>query len=420
MNGLLLSVLLHSGHTILSFWQNKTLSLHNLISAWFTLIVCMGYVIVDTGMYQAVHGPSVRFPYEPYASAFLFYLICMWPFRDLNSRDIQICEVPKINGKIRHFLIILLVSYGFYLMVMIKVAIYVFGQGIGEAYDSFHYDGESLYKYSALESKIVWICGSLYDWTSPVILIYAIYGLITNHNGWTLKLNTFCIFLVVGIFFLGCVSTGRRGGTFFFMVRLLLVFVPFWSQFPSKIKLYIKAGIPWVVLLFFAYAVCMTLYRVEDSTTESPLTSVLRYLGEPYPHLGNAFWNKVLYYPMGARLYPFIVEPSSVISTAQSLGDQHYIWEMITGVPILNYKTLYGDFYVDFGPYIPFLIISLYSMLLKIFVKNGVVKFASYPILYYYIVMASTAPLWFSLRDWLGFKKLLAAVITYFIIKAIK
>ena len=59
-------------------------------------------------------------------------------------------------------------------------------------------------------------------------------------------------------------------------------------------------------------------------------------------------------------------------------------------------------------------------MLLKIFVKNGVVKFASYPILYYYIVMASTAPLWFSLRDWLGFKKLLAAVITYFIIKAIK
>lgn len=420
MNGLVLSLILHAGHTIFSFMQNKTLSLHNLISLWFTIIVCMGYVIVDTGIYQAVHGTSVRFPYEPYVLEFLFYLIFMWPFRDFKSRDIQICDVPKINGKIKHFLIILLVSYGFYLIVMIKVAIYVFGQGIGEAYDSFHSDGESLYKYSALESKIVWICGSLYDWTSPVILIYAIYGLITNHNGWTLKFNSFCIFLVVGIFFLGCVSTGRRGGTFFFMVRLLLVFVPFWSQFHSKIKLYIKAGIPWVVLLFFAYAVSMTLYRVEDSTTESPLTSVLRYLGEPYPHLGNAFWNKVLYYPMGARLYPFLVEPSSVISTAQSLGDQHSIWEMITGVPILNYKTLYGDFYVDFGPYIPFLIIFLYSLLLKIFIKNGVVKFASYPILYYYIVMASTAPLWFSLRDWLGIKNLLAAVITYFIIKAIK
>ena len=164
----------------------------------------------------------------------------------------------------------------------------------------------------------------------------------------------------------------------------------------------------------------MTLYRVEDSTTETPLTSVLRYLGEPYPHLGNVFWNKVLFYPMGTRLYPFIFEPATIISNANSLGDQHAAWEILTGVPILNYKTLYGDFYVDFGPYIPFIVIFIYALILKVFTKNGKVVFASYPILYYYIIMATAAPLWFNLRDWVGFKNLMAAIVAFFILKRIK
>lgn len=163
----------------------------------------------------------------------------------------------------------------------------------------------------------------------------------------------------------------------------------------------------------------MTLYRTEGSTSETPLTQVLRYLGEPYPHLGNAFWNKVIVYPMGKRLFPFVIEPSTIITSTKSLGEQHIIWESITGVPILNYKTLYGDFYVDFGPYIPFAVIFVYSLILKSFTSQGKVKFAAYPVLYYYIVWASTAPLWFSMRDWTGVKNLLASIILYYIIKAI-
>ena len=178
MNGLLLSVLLHNGHTLLSFWQNKTLSLHNLISAWFTLIVCMGYITVQTGIYQAIHGTYCRFPYEPYVLEFLFYLIFMWPFRNFCSKTIIIEGVPLLNGRLRTFLKILLFSYSFYFLLMVKVAIYVLGKGVGEAYDAIHFEGTTLYQYSNFESKILWICGSLYDWTSPIIIIiYALYGM---------------------------------------------------------------------------------------------------------------------------------------------------------------------------------------------------------------------------------------------------
>ena len=419
MNGLALSMMLHLGHTCFSFWQNRTFSLHNLISAWFSIIVCLGYFIVDTGIYQAVYGISLRFPYEPYILEFLFYLVFMWPFRNYSTKDIQITEIPHFNKKIQTILKLLLVAYGVYFVLLLKVALYVYSQGIGEAYDAAHYEGASLYPYSNFELKIIWICGSLYDWTSPVIMLYALYGIITNKNGWSRRYNSFCLLLIIFMFFLSCVSTGQRGGTFFFMVRLLFVFVPFWTQFPKKVKAVIMSYLPWVVLLFFLYAVSMTLYRTEGSTSETPLTQVLRYLGEPYPHLGNVFWNKVLVYPMGARLFPFVIEPSTIVASAKSMGEQHVIWQSITGVPILNYKTLYGDFYVDFGPYIPFAFIFVYSLILKFFTSSGKVKFAAYPVLYYYIVWASTAPLWFSMRDWIGIKNLLAAIMLYYIIKVI-
>lgn len=171
MNGLTLSMMLHLGHTCFSFWQNRTFSLHNLISAWFSIIVCLGYFIVDTGIYQAVYGISLKFPYEPYILEFLFYLVFMWPFRNYSTKDIQITEIPHFNKKIQTILKLLLVAYGVYFVLLLKVALYVYTQGIGEAYDSFHNDGESLYSYSNFEQKIVWICGSLYDWTSPIILL---------------------------------------------------------------------------------------------------------------------------------------------------------------------------------------------------------------------------------------------------------
>lgn len=200
---------------MLFIWQNRTFSLHNLISAWFSIIVCLGYFIVDTGIYQAVYGISLKFPYEPYILEFLFYLVFMWPFRNYSTKDIQITEIPHFNKKIQTILKLLLVAYGVYFVLLLKVALYVYTQGIGEAYDSFHNDGESLYSYSNFEQKIVWICGSLYDWTSPIILLYALYGIISNKNGWSRRFNSFCLLLIVIMFFLSCVSTGRRGGTFF-------------------------------------------------------------------------------------------------------------------------------------------------------------------------------------------------------------
>lgn len=417
MNGLLLSVFLHLGHTLYSFNEERTFSLHNLISAWFSFIVIMGYVTVEMGIYQEVHGSLVVFPYMPYILEFFFFLIFIWPFRALRFSNFEVTDIPIGNQNFKQIILFLLVAYLVYFYVLVNVSIFTLNQSdFSAAYDSVHFEGKALYRYNAVEEKIVWICGSLYDWTSSIVFIYAIWGIVTNQNGLTLRFNIFCLAIVILIFFLDCISSGRRGGTFFFIIRLLFVILPLWSKFSNEIKSILIKIILLFIAVFAVYAVMMTISRFENSDSETPLTSVMRYLGESYPHLGNVYWGKVLFHPMGARLYPFIFSSEGAIAE-KSLGDLHTFWGAITGVPILNYKTLYGDFYVDFGPEIPFLIIFIYSFILKMFIKKGKVSFAAYPVLYYYIIIATCAPLWFNMREWNGVKLLIAAIVVYFIVK---
>ena len=418
MNGLVLSLLLHAGHSIYYFRKYKGFSLHNLISIWFTIIVMMGNITVYTEIYQEIHGYNTDFPYKPYILEFLFFLIFMWPFRILSNKEFIITDIPVYNKNFKSLFVGVLISYGFYFFQLLIVAVFVLSQKeMTAAYEAAHFDGASLYDYSGFEEKIKWICGSIYEWTSPIVLIYAAFGIIKGNNGLSYHFNVVCIVMVVAMFFLDCISTGQRGGVFFFLVRLIFVFVPLWPKFPIKAKKTVRRYIPFIGGLFFLYAAMMTIARVENSTKETPITTVLRYLGEPYPHLGNAYWEQVRTHPMGARMYPFLIEATG--NTGTSLGDQHAFWETVTGVPILNYKTMYGDFYVDFGPYIPFVIIFFYALLLRSFVKTRTISFAAYPILYYYIIMASSAPLWFNLREWTGVKLLLAALGAYFILNRI-
>lgn len=78
----------------------------------------------------------------------------------------------------------------------------------------------------------------------------------------------------------------------------------------------------------------------------------------------------MIVYPMGARLFPFVIEPSTIITSTKSLGEQHIIWESITGVPILNYKTLYGDFYVDLGRIFRLLLFCIFFNLKEFYLSR--------------------------------------------------
>lgn len=415
MNGLLLSVILHIGYTLYFLKKSKCLSIHNLISIWFSFIVIMGWFTVQTNIYQNIHGNIAELPYEPYIYEFLSFTIFMWPFRYLNDKQLIITDTIQESPQINLIIKGLLVMFFLYLIVCSQSAYYVSQQNLVDAYHSFHTDGKSLYQYNNIQSKIVWICGTIYNTFFPLVLLYAIKGLSSPSKIKKTKFYLFCILVCISCEFCACVSTGQRGGVFWFLMTMCIVFIPFWRSFTTKTKRIVKTLTPFIITIFAIYAITMTIQRVEDSTLETPITTILRYFGEPYPHLGNVFWDNVKFHPMGMRLFPFIANPLIAIRNSQSLSDSHMIWEMFTGVPILNYKTLYGDFYVEFGIWIPFIIIGIYAFILYLFTQKHKVSFWAYPILYYYINMAVCAPLWFSKRDLAGIKEMLFAIAIYLI-----
>ncbi len=85
---------------------------------------------------------------------------------------------------------------------------------------------------------------------------------------------------------------------------------------------------------------------------------------------------------MGARLFPFVIEPSTIVASAKSMGEQHVIWQSITACQSLIIR-LFMEISMSILVHIPFAFIFVYSLILKFFTSSGKVKFAA--ILYLFI-----------------------------------
>ena len=414
MNGLFLSLFLHLGHTIYSFSRERKFSIHNIVSLWFSFVVLMGVVTVELGIYQAVHKEIYNLSYQPYVYEFIGFLIFIWPFRYLDDNS-TLYGMPKKNKQLQFVINFLVVVFVLYFLLLIKVYIYVSQQSLVDSYESLHDTGETLYKYSPIEEKISWIGGSLYRWFAPLIVIYTIHMMIKDKNGRNVSKSMLLLSIVFGCKFLQNVSRGGRGGVFWFIVLMIFVFLPFFKQLSKPSKRILLKIIPIIIALSFAYAATMSLLRTESSSDESPVTQVMRYLGEPYPHFGNAFWEQVNIHPMGARFYPMFWGTQNLNESYDYAGTGEYVM----GVPIKNYPTMYGDFYCEFGKYGALIAIFILSMLFYIFVRKRPYTFSKYPIIYLYLQVAVTGPFWFSQRGNTGILTFLAVIIMYFVLEAL-
>ena len=161
----------------------------------------------------------------------------------------------------------------------------------------------------------------------------------------------------------------------------------------------------------------MTLSRFDDAgSEESPLEGIFRYFGEPFPNLGNMLWDKVKIHPYGVRLYPYFFSGTNIASNATSITDEFYAWEKITGVPLYIFKTEFGDFYIEFGKYVSLIVMFLYSLLFRCFIKKGVLEISSIPIFYYFLDITVSSPMDFAKRYLFHMYILIACVILYFVI----
>lgn len=416
MSVLFCNFCMYLAYTLISIKKWKYATFHNLIAAWFTIIAFLGYYVVCSGDYQNIYGTILKFPLEPYIFAFTAFLIFIWPFRSIKVH-IDKAKIDEIlaNKKFEKFLRIILFILFLYAIVLFHSALFTLQFEGKEAYESLHTDGKTLYQYNFIESFIIGISVNIYSLFAPVILVYSFWGLILENykNKYFYYLS---IILILLITFLKNIAGGARGGIFFFSITTLFMVLPFYKSFPLKVQKRIASIGLYIGVLFIFYVIGQTISRFGQGGAETPIGSILRYLGEPFPNLGNVYWEKVNVHPFGARMFPFIFQHSATLGAADSLSDSHSIWEWITGVPILVYKTIYGDFYVEFGKWLAFVPILIYSLYMKLFTWRGKVNLANVAILYYFLETAATAPFFFQKRDLYNVRMLLLMIISYGII----
>lgn len=412
MEGLYLSFFLHVSHTLISFFRVRKFTIHNIISLWFTIVVIMGIISVHYNIYQDVHGSINHLSYEPYIYEFIGFLLFVWPFHYLDSNQV-LTDMPDTNRTLMIILNILVVLFLLYFLLNIKIYYYISQYELVDSYYSLTETGKTLYNYSWLEEKIAFICGDAYRWFAPLVLIYAINIMINSTK--VNKKVLFYLIIILGCKFLENMSRGGRGGAFWFIVLLSFVFIPFFKQFPYQQKRILTR---FAILFFgisFAYSAMMSVMRAETSDIESPTSQVIRYLGEPYPHFGNEFWDKVKVHPFGMRMFPLI---TGTKNENESFGYVD-VWATVMDVPIQNYPTMYGDFYCEFGKVGGLIAIFILSFIFYLFVKKKPYTFSKYPIIYLYLQIAVTGPYWFSQRGNVGIRALIATVIMFFIIEAL-
>lgn len=384
-------------YTIHGFRKCPHLTVHNSLSLWFCFISLMGLISVYYEIYQAVFGNLHELSIVPYIFCFVCFLFLMYPLRKLNYKKIQITNIPfETDNKFNRLCYMPLFFLLLYTIVYVPSVILALAMDeLSDVYTSQRIDGEELYEYSALSLTLIWIGRKCFNWFFAIFIFYSVWYL----NKGNKRFFFLCLMFIAAVlpYFLKTIATGGRGGFIWFTAQVIIILIPLWPYFTNvfKKKIYVTG----IVFVLFAasYTIAMTISRVSSSSSETPLTSIIRYFGEPFPNLGNVLWKHLKNHLMGRRMYPELFGFSD--NAANTQYENFAFWESIAGVPMLNYKTIFGDFYVEFGTITTLIIIFVMGFLMSKYLEKGKLKFYKLPLYAIYLDICFTAPFWFNRRN---------------------
>lgn len=386
-------------YTIYGFCKCKYLTVHNAVSLWFTIIAFMGWITVRFNIYQAVFGVIHINEFEPYLYCYICFLFLILPLKKLNYKHITLCRFNDIKEtKFKRYALIPIIVLLIYIISLIPdVIIALSTENISDVYYEQRVEGTNLYNHGVLVNLIFSIGRKFYNWFWAIFAFFSIYIINKNSHG---KNQYYILLFLIALlpYFLRTIQSGGRGGFLFFSIQIAILILPLWSTLNKNFKKKILILSLSCIGLFMVYLVTMTIARVEISASETPLTSVLRYFGEPYPNLGNNLWGHIKNHLMGRRMFPELFGFDETLS-GLSQYEKFSLWQSYCGVAVLNYKTIFGDFYLEFGTIPAICIIATMGLLMNQYLKKKVLYFHQLPLYAYYITICSTAPLWFNQRN---------------------
>ncbi len=319
-------------------------NIHSFIWIWFAFIAFLGWLSYVDGVYIDMFGQQcfdiVSLGY--YILSFIAYVYLFKPLRKISSAIVMADSVPCC-GIFKffifvNFLLILFLICGT-LPSVGKALIF----GLGNVYSQMVHEGVSF-----IPEKL----NTLINYYRSFELLLLCY------TGYLLTIDKYKMLVLLGFVSIVILNTilavlsASRGGMFFQIANYIFIYLLYRRQIQKKMRRCIKiiavGGIGLVILI----SIVITMDRFSDGGDDDfALTQIERYFGEAFPNYGARVMGKAKSHPFGERFAPNIYEffSGKKAYRAEFLSDMQSYYEQKTNLPIINFKTLVGDFYAEFG-----------------------------------------------------------------------
>lgn len=367
---------------LLWFWKDfskqKCMNVYNFMILIYTFFALAGIIVIDNGIYQQEISPFNEYNISilPYILCFISFIMLFRPLKKVDNINIDEYEIfnSKYTRKLINIWVILFIIFGIIKLVELKVTS---SMGLDEAYYQRHIEGSNIFNYSGplryLNSFIITIQGT----TVPLVMFYSMVGIIKKKI--SAKKSSFLILLCFCPELIGDIAKGDRGSIFMTMFCFVFFVLIFWKHLAAKIKRNIIFTMIFLGVCGGVYFWIISLQRAQSGNYD-PLVTLYRYFGEPFPNLGIQIWGNVKYNPNGERIFSAFYPSHGFADTNVAVD---YWWGKI-GVPVYYFKTIFGDFYMEFGTIKALLYIFGLSISFSYVLTKLRMNFVTLPLLYYY------------------------------------
>lgn len=358
--------------------------------AW-AFIAFMGWYTFITGIYQYTFG--YRNPDElgvyPFALCFIMFLILIKPFN--NKININAIANGFRERRIERLSIFLACFLMCILLFQLALTIQTFSIDIIDNYGDMYEDRASgiqlsygsfwidyVYSKSIAVSRII----------LPIVYTLMFMSIVGSRKGRGLKI-TMVVIITIEIILTKLLSA-NRGGVFFSVMTLTFYIATFYKLFSTKIKrsIWIIFGSGVVILALLMSVVSVSRFKGDNKESQ---TQNMRYFGEPFPNLGYNIWDKNIQHPYGRRFFPALSETLGFSEHKEFEGRKslHSYWERYVGIPMLNFKTIFGDLFIEFGVFGAFVFLLFCFYIISYLLKHnkGIVAQVTFLSMWYDVVI---------------------------------
>ncbi|WP_026474008.1 O-antigen polymerase [Alkaliflexus imshenetskii] len=335
--------------------------------------------IWESGIYSFLHRNHIitnEISIYPFLYLFATFIFLFEPIKKFNESKI---EMVVLDDKFRiEILGKLCIVFGLGLLVLLLLFV-DYNASLENASEVYRDSEDGELAMPVFLYRLYTLHRLLY----PFILLLGFYYL-SFKSEFRFKTILLLVAAVIPKVFVSIVLVSR-GGLFFIIIELMTCFLIFRRFIPQRTKRLLYVGSLFIVALLTSVVVIFTASRFGNSAF-GPLMSVFKYFGESFLNFNSTFWGNIQEHPMSEFKFPFLYQFYDIPRTFLSRSDQYSFFSDMTGTNVLLFKTIVGDFYVEFGIVLGALILFLISRLFIKFVRfENTIRFSSLiPFLYYY------------------------------------